>query len=94
MNASQVHHKFDKYAVCFMSDGGAAYPRDEILALKSDAAIMSKLDFTVIKYGTDPSGTEILKKMANDLKGTVKEVIDTAELQNAFISLIAEVYGE
>lgn len=53
---------------------------------------MSKLEFTAIMYGDDKEGLNLLTKIATQMRGNVKGVIEPSALQGALTSLIAEVY--
>eukprot|EP00347_Sterkiella_histriomuscorum_P017940 403347401 len=84
--------KYDKFVVCFMTDGDAGFPKKQLESISKDENIMRKLDFRCILQGTDQSGANKLKNIAAKLQGTMKECIDIEDLKEQFISLVPNIY--
>jgi len=74
---------YDSFVLIMMSDGVARYPSYGIENIKKSPA-KEKLTFKSIAYG-DKSDTNILKRLADELGGTLEKVLEPGKLSNSFI---------
>jgi hypothetical protein len=58
------------------------------------ATSFKSFDFIGILYGQERSGAELMDKIAVALNGRMKDIIEPNQLQEAFVELIPNVYGE
>lgn len=59
---------FDKFVVCFMSDGACSYPSAAIKEI-IESRVMCKIDFRGIGYGGDPEIKTVMEPMSKALHG-------------------------
>eukprot|EP00347_Sterkiella_histriomuscorum_P024480 403330967 len=83
---------YDKFVVCFISDGEASYPQSQLQEITADQALMSKLDFRCIFQGEEKSGANLLRGIAAKLGGTMKQCIELSDLKEEFINLVPNIY--
>jgi hypothetical protein len=77
--------KYKNFVVCMMTDGQAAYPNVAVEAIKK-SAVLGKMKFKAVAY---TGGSDALKQIANNLNGEYVTTLQSNQLANAFISLVA-----
>eukprot|EP00347_Sterkiella_histriomuscorum_P007511 403348639 len=83
---------YDKFVVCFMTDGQDRVPIQVLEEIAADTKLMNKLDFRGILQGNCSGGIPILQAMCDKLNGTMVQCIDVEQLKEEFMNLVPNVY--
>lgn len=78
--------RYDKFVMCFISDGGCSYPQYAINNIISDNELYPKMAWYFISIDAD---MKLMNKMCSALNGNaVKEVKNLEELSKNFVEVI------